>query len=45
MLGKPSFAIGLVAAAAAVAWPPMVFLAFALVDHAYVRAGQEVPLS
>lgn len=45
MLRRKGFAAGLVAAVAAIAWPPLVFLAFALLDHAYVRAGQEVPLS
>jgi len=45
LLKHPAFAPGLVAAAAAVAFPPVVLVAFALLDWALVRAGQEVPLS
>ncbi|MGH9381319.1 MAG: 4Fe-4S dicluster domain-containing protein [Thermoanaerobaculia bacterium] len=45
MVRRPSFVGGLAAAGAAILWPPLVFLAMALLDWAYIRAGQEVPLS
>lgn len=45
MTKRRSFALGLGTAVAAIAWPPLVFVSFALLDGAYVRAGQEVPLS
>ncbi|MHC4548314.1 MAG: 4Fe-4S dicluster domain-containing protein [Planctomycetota bacterium] len=45
MVRDPAFLFGLVAALAAVAVPPLVFLAFILLDWSYVKAGQEVPLS
>jgi hypothetical protein len=45
MVRHPAFALGLVAAVAAIAFPPLVFVAFALLDWVYVKAGQEVPLS
>jgi len=45
MVRKPTFLAGVVAALTAIAWPPLVVLAFLLLDGAYVEAGQEVPLS
>ena len=45
MVRHPAFAFGFASAVAAVAFPPLVFLAFALLDWVYVKAGQEVPLS
>ena len=40
-----AFKSGFVFAVLALLWPPLVVLAFACFDHAYVKAGQEVPLS
>jgi len=40
-----TFPTGVVFALAAVAFPPLVIVAFALLDWIYVKAGQEVPLS
>jgi len=45
MVRHPAFALGGVAAALAIAFPPLVFLSFALLDWIYVKAGQEVPIS
>lgn len=45
MVRSPLFLGGVLAAFAAIAWPPAVVVAFVLLDHAYVVAGQEVPLS
>jgi len=45
MVRRPAFGLGVLAALFALAFPPLVFLAFALLDQAYVEAGQEVPLS
>lgn len=45
MVRRPSFAGGLLAAGAALLWPPLVFLAMALLDWAYIQSGQDVPLS
>ena len=45
MRQSPLYGLGLLAALFAVALPPLVFLAFLLLYAAYVRAGQEVPLS
>jgi Fe-S-cluster-containing dehydrogenase component len=45
MLRQPAYAFGFVAAFAAIAFPPLVFVAFVALDWSYVRAGQEVPLS
>ncbi|MGQ0613767.1 MAG: 4Fe-4S dicluster domain-containing protein [Planctomycetaceae bacterium] len=45
MVKHPAFRLGLVVAASAILFPPAVFLAFALLDWALVKAGQEVPLS
>jgi len=45
MIRHPAFGIGVLFALGAVAYPPLVVVAFALLDWIYVRAGQEVPLS
>jgi hypothetical protein len=45
MLRERSYGLGVACALVAVAFPPLVVLSFALLDHAYVKAGQEVPLS
>jgi len=45
MVRDPFFGLGIAFAIVALALPPLVILAFALLDHAYVKAGQEVPLS
>jgi hypothetical protein len=45
MVKHRAFGLGLIFALAAIAFPPLVVVAFALLDWIYVRAGQEVPLS
>ncbi|MHC4134950.1 MAG: 4Fe-4S dicluster domain-containing protein [Planctomycetota bacterium] len=45
MVRQPAYALGLVSALAAIAFPPLVFVAFLALDWSYVKAGQEVPLS
>ena len=45
MLRKRSYRWGLLFTVAAIAYPPLVLVAFLLLDHAYIEAGQEVPLS
>jgi Fe-S-cluster-containing dehydrogenase component len=45
MVKDPLYAWGLGLAAVSILFPPLVLLSFALLDHAYVKAGQEVPLS
>jgi hypothetical protein len=45
MLRHPAFAAGVVAAVAALVFPPAVFVAFACLDWVYIKAGQQVPLS
>ena len=45
MVRKTSFRAGVIAALLAPFWPPLVVLAFVLLDDAYVQAGQEVALS
>ena len=45
MVRKTSFRAGLVVALAAIGYPPLVLVAFVLLDWAFVEAGQEVPLS
>jgi hypothetical protein len=45
MVREPAFAAGVALALVAVALPPAVFAAFLCLDWAYVKAGQEVPLS
>ncbi len=45
MVRHPSFRAGLLLAAASLAWPPLLVAAFALLDWAFVYAGQEVALS
>jgi len=45
MVKHVAFLPGLLLAAIAIAYPPAVFLSFAFLDYALVRAGQEVPLS
>ncbi|MEM8885952.1 MAG: 4Fe-4S dicluster domain-containing protein [Planctomycetota bacterium] len=45
MVRHPAFGLGVVFALAAIFFPPLVVVAFALLDWIYIRAGQEVPLS
>ena len=45
MMKHPAFSVGIIFSLVAIAWPPAVVLAFALLDWIYVRAGQEVALS
>lgn len=45
MVRRPLYLAGFVLSALALAWPPIVLLAFFAFDSAYVQAGQEVPLS
>jgi hypothetical protein len=45
MVRDRGYALGVACALGAIAFPPLVVAAFALLDHAYVKAGQEVPLS
>jgi hypothetical protein len=45
MLKDPLYGLGVAFAIGAIALPPLAILSFACLDHAYVKAGQEVPLS
>jgi Fe-S-cluster-containing dehydrogenase component len=45
MVRDPDFIAGLLCSIAAVFFPPLVVVAFVLLDAAYIRAGQGVPLS
>jgi hypothetical protein len=45
MLKDPLFGLGVALALGAALLPPLAILSFACLDHAYVKAGQEVPLS
>jgi Fe-S-cluster-containing dehydrogenase component len=45
MMKDPLYGLGVGFAFAALALPPLAILSFACLDHAYVKAGQEVPLS
>jgi len=45
MVRHRAFGAGLAVAVVAIAWPPAVLVAFALLDWIYVKAGQEVALS
>lgn len=45
MLKDPLYGLGVAFALGGIALPPLVILSFACLDHAYVKAGQEVPLS
>ena len=45
MMRTKPFALGFVFSLAAFLWPPLVIAAFACFDYAYIKAGQEVPLS
>ena len=45
MMRHPAFRAGFAFALLAFLWPPAVIGAFACFDHAYIKAGQEVPLS
>jgi len=44
-IADPEFRIGLVAAALAILFPPLLLVSLACMDRSYIRAGQEVPLS
>ena len=45
MIRHPAYAVGLLTAVAAVAFPPLLLVAFFLLDWIYLRAGQQVALS
>ena len=45
MAAHPAFKLGLLFAFLAILFPPLVIIAFALIDWIYVKAGQEVALS
>jgi len=45
MVAHPAFKIGLLVAFLSIVFPPLVVVAFALIDWIYVKAGQEVALS
>ena len=45
MIEHPAFKLGLLCAVLAIVFPPLVVVAFALIDWIYVKAGQEVALS
>jgi formate-dependent nitrite reductase membrane component NrfD len=45
MVRDPDFIAGLLCSIAAIFFPPLVVVAFVLIDAAYIRAGHEVPLS